>query len=247
MMLYETIRARIEQRGVHPELGPAGEGWWIEQNPDELATFLVWCAAHQCKSLLEVGAGHRHGLARFLVNDLGWTVVSIDKKAPVYREPRADLLIADTSDTDLCHLLLHGRRFDVVLIDADHSYEAVQRDFETFGGYADKAIAVHDIAGLRNCEGAAQFWQDMARDGEALVAGYQEAIASSEAAGLGWLDVSAVPVYDASDAELIREDTPAWDALTIADLRGMAERRGLALKSRMTKAELVALLDGDHA
>ena len=229
-MLYETIRARIAQRGVHPELGDTGEGWWIEQNADELAAFLVWCDEAGCKSLLEVGAGHRHGLARLLVHDLGWQVVSLDRREPAYREAQAELLIADTADTDLCRLLLGQRRFDVVLLDADHSYDAVKRDWRTFAGHADICVAVHDIAGLRHCEGAAQFWGEVSGG-----PGWHSVVADgSRAAGLGWWDVRAEKVYIAPD----------FDTLSVADLRGMAERRGLALKARMTKAELVALLGG---
>ena len=40
------------------------------------------------------------------------------------------------------------------------------------------------------------------------------------------------------------DDDTDWDALTVADLRGMAERRGLPLKARMTKGKLIKLLRG---
>ena len=58
MKSYDDLKALIIQRGVHSEFGDAGEGFAIEQNPYELATFLVRMQELGVQSVLEIGTGY---------------------------------------------------------------------------------------------------------------------------------------------------------------------------------------------
>ncbi|MEQ9318413.1 MAG: class I SAM-dependent methyltransferase [Polyangiaceae bacterium] len=52
---------------------------------------------------------------------------------------------------------------DLVLIDANHSYRGVRRDFEIQRAFPHKYLAFHDIAGTRarKTNGVARFWREL--------------------------------------------------------------------------------------
>jgi hypothetical protein len=51
---------------------------------------------------------------------------------------------------------------DLVLIDADHSYRGVKRDFEINRGYPHRFLAFHDIVGATpQTAGVARFWREL--------------------------------------------------------------------------------------
>jgi len=52
--------------------------------------------------------------------------------------------------------------FDLVLIDGDHSREAVRRDWETVRPHA-RAVAFHDIVDAY-CPGVRETWQELRRE-----------------------------------------------------------------------------------
>lgn len=153
MKTYDKLKALIEQRGVHEVFGAYGQGFGIEQNADELARFLVHMQELGVESVLEIGTGWRAGLARFLHDDMGWEVVSVDIHDYGHQHGGVTFVTGLES--------VEGR-FDLVLIDGDHSYDAVKRDHEVWGLHANKVIAFHDIAGLRDCEGVLEYWSEIA-------------------------------------------------------------------------------------
>jgi hypothetical protein len=176
--------AEIAALGVHPVLGPAGQDWWIEQNPWELSTFLDQLPDIQ--TVLEIGTGHRAGLSRFLHDALNWTVTTIDVNAPQYVTEGVTYIRGASASV---YNLFAGKRFDLVIIDGDHRYEAVKQDYELYAPLADKVVMLHDIAGLRDCDGVAQFWREIAyTKTDKLRKDFHEAIATSrERAGIGWV------------------------------------------------------------
>lgn len=184
-MNYFELRALIEQRGCHALLGPVGEGWGIEQHPHELASFLS--SIPLPATVLEIGTGYRAGLARFLTYDLGCKVTTVDIQdyghAAAY--PEIDFVLIEWGGVEYPYF---QQRFDLVIIDGDHRYDTVRFDADYYGPLG-KVVMFHDIAGERDCEGAARFWQEISRNDKGeMKPGYHEVINQGEArAGIGWI------------------------------------------------------------
>ena len=181
MRTYDELKALIEQRGVHPEFGEPGENWGIEQNPHELATFLVRMQELGIQSVLEIGTGYKGGLSRFLAQEMGWDVTSVDVNAYHHVYEGVNYIVAKRrlTETELGHQL-----FDLVFIDGNHSYDEVRNDLFHYMDFAVVAIAFHDILGLRECEGVKRVWNKSIRKRVK-----HEAIASSNPSGIGWVEV----------------------------------------------------------
>lgn len=181
-MIYQALRGQIEEAGVHALLGPTGQGWGIEQNPHELAAFLS--SLPPIASVLEIGTGYRAGLARFMSECLGWHVTTIDRWLPDTPAPLARQIVGMSQDV----IAAVSGHYDLVIIDGDHAYHAAKGDYLAYGGMG-QIVMFHDIAGLRDCEGAAQLWQELSRDETgAMKAGYYEVIDNSnQRAGIGWI------------------------------------------------------------
>lgn len=187
-LTYDQLKAEIERYGVHPTFGGSGElDAGIEQNPGELATFLVAMQAIGVQSVLEIGTGYKGGLSRFLVAELGWHVTTVDTQVYGHKFEGVHYVYVDPKWEGVEYPAFQNK-FDLVLIDAKPTYEAVKDNWEYYSPYASKAIALHDIAGLRDCEGVAAFWYDMAYQGDGEIhAGFYEAIADSDQrGGIGW-------------------------------------------------------------
>lgn len=180
---YVELKYVIEELGVHPALGPRGEGWGIEQNPHELATFLA-AVPHEIETVLEIGTGYKAGLARFMAQFLGWQVTSVDIKDYGHSCPGVRFVVADSRALDLVEI---DRIYDLVIIDGDHGYEAVMDDHDHYERLG-SIIMFHDIAGERDCEGVARYWQEISRTGRGnLRIGFDEVIdQGSQRAGIGW-------------------------------------------------------------
>lgn len=186
-MTAAELQALIEQRGVHAVFGNEGEGFGIEQSSRELAQFLVACQEMGIASILEIGTGYRAGLARFLAHDMGWQVTTVDVQG--YEHDIAGITFI-TDCVPGFEYPAFQERFDLVFIDGNHAYDAVHFDHSYYEKYAASAIAFHDIAGLRDCEGARDYWCEIAYDADGdLRAGYHEAIDGNNPAGIGWLEL----------------------------------------------------------
>lgn len=188
MMHYSELKALIKQHGVHAVFGAPGAGWGIEQNAHELAIFLVAMQSLGIRSCLEIGTGYRGGLSRFLAAALGWDVTTVDIENYGHEFPGVRYTILH-DDIPYTYSDLLSPYYDLVIIDAAHTYETVCLDYDCYKNYATKAIMFHDIAGLRDCEGVAQFWYELAYQGDdELHDGFYEAIEDSDQrGGIGWL------------------------------------------------------------
>lgn len=186
MKIYAELKALIEKRGVHPEFGDAGEGWGIEQSPHELATFLVRMQELGVASVLEIGTGYKGGLSRFLAQDIGWDVTTVDVKNYGHAFEGVHYIIIPPAGKSYPHFT---QNFDLVFIDGSHDYERVKSDMTVYGFHASKVIAFHDILGFRDCKGSEKFWQETL-----FSSGWQRAdVATSPdvrtASGIGWIEL----------------------------------------------------------
>jgi len=166
-----------------------GAGIRPMQSPEELAGLVREVELLRPKSVLEIGTA-RGGtlllLCRFAAPDA--TIVSVDLpygrsgggyplwKGPHYRrfarsEQALHLIRANSHSPDTVsqiHDIVGGKGFDFILIDADHSYEGVKRDYLNYrpllapGGL----LALHDILPneLDPSIDVNRFWNELDRD-----------------------------------------------------------------------------------
>lgn len=181
-MDYEQTKHWIEFLGVSPEVGPTGNGYGIDQNPHELATFL--CALPPIKTVLEIGTGPHAGLARLMSEGLGWDVITIDGNPPQIPALAATQVVGNSAD--VVDRVVGD--YDLVIIDAGHHYEAVSGDYARYGGMG-KIVMFHDIAGDRGCQDVARFWKEISRTAKGkMKPGYFEVIDKGPMrAGIGWI------------------------------------------------------------
>lgn len=206
MKTYDELLALINHWGVHPVFGGSGElNAWIEQNPDELARFLVEMQKLGVQSVLEIGTGYKAGLARFLHDEMESQITSVDIHDYGHWFNGIEFVTITSEDEYDPHA-----QFDLVIIDGDHRYEYVKRDHLYYAQFATKIIMFHDIAGLRDCEGARDYWREIAYKpgetvaienedmpvgtytfGKSLKSGYHEIIADGDQrGGIGYIVLS---------------------------------------------------------
>ncbi len=193
---YTELLKLIEYVGVAPGLGSAGLGWSLEQSPTELAQFLDDCIGSGVKSMLELGVGEHGGVSRLVYQYLGWSVTSIDHRAPTVEVGR--FILGETGDPDVL-AQVKNERFDLVLIDADHHYDSVARDHRWYAPLATKVVALHDIAwGRPGCEGTTRFWWELSRSANIpdlaatgdLEPGFEDVIDPNHPIGIGYYEVT---------------------------------------------------------
>lgn len=190
MKSYDELKALIERRGVHAEFGGAGEGWGIEQNPHELATFLVRMQELGVASVLEIGTGYRGGLSRFLAHDLHWDVTTVDIKNYGHAfEGVHFIILGSERNPNPIRAYWRAEGYDLVFIDGDHNYSNVKDDYVHYHEAANKVVAFHDIAGLRDCEGVEKFWIEIATLDYKLKPKHFSVYDFSPRAGIGWIEL----------------------------------------------------------
>ncbi len=189
MKSYDELKALIEKRGVHAEFGDAGEGWGIEQNSHELATFLVRMQELGVQSVLEIGTGYKGGLSRFLAHDMGWDVWSVDINAYHHVFPGVHyILLGSEQNPNPIRAYCREEGYDLIFIDGDHGYRSLINDYAHYHESGKKVVAFHDTAGLRGCEGVRQFLDE--RPSYSLKdAILHEVVADNNPAGIGWIEL----------------------------------------------------------
>lgn len=134
------------------------------QNPWELEQFLALVRGFAPERILEVGAMYGGTLWHWLY--IGKRVVVVDdemRAADEWREwadkARGDLhlLQGDSRDPDIVAQAAALGPYDLVFIDADHTYEAVAADFANYPG---TVVALHDIL-PRPAYGVSRVWDEI--------------------------------------------------------------------------------------
>lgn len=134
-------------------------GRTASQQPNELYPFIDLLIEHGVTSYLELGA--RHGDTFFEVMTRlprGSRGIAVDYPDGLWGSASSSVALLDCCD-ELSGMgydikLIFGKtddvvgqvgQYDAVLIDADHTYDAVKRDFFNYGGCG--IVAFHDIDG----------------------------------------------------------------------------------------------------
>lgn len=129
------------------------------QTPKQIAEAILELLKYNINTYAEVGV--YKGGTYLLMNNL-----------LKLKNPNLESIGIDISDRNLTsdikkYINLHigtskdfeGQPFDLVFIDADHSYEGVSTDYQNLGQYA-KIVMFHDINDNR-CPGVVKFWKEI--------------------------------------------------------------------------------------
>ena len=131
----------------HP---PFTAGSWGEsamfQNPRELAGFCEYLRDKPVKKYLEVGVG-RGMLMRFMREVMGYEVLGVESTAwePLALEAGC-IILGNSRAPETLARVEAGAPYDLVFIDADHSYDSARLDYRAYRGFSRMFIALHDIA-----------------------------------------------------------------------------------------------------
>jgi len=169
-------------------------GRGASQDPDELASFVSLLQERGVCRYLEIGARHgdtfHHVMSALPVGSLG---VAVDLPNADWGHPNSHIplirahkdlesrgyevhkVIGDSQSEETCAAVRAiSAEFDAILIDGDHSYSGVQRDFELYGSLA-PLVAFHDIVGYGQRDRRSgqlvevpEFWRDICDSHEAL-------------------------------------------------------------------------------
>ena len=141
------------------------------QYPTELIDFLMECARHSIGSTAEIGVYHggsayfsaavlqrANAAHRYTMIDIEDNLIAFDRFSAVLNlDKRIPTVAAD-----------HKKEvFDLVFIDADHSYKGAYGDYHALGKYARKLVGFHDIHAHeydRFDGGIVQFWKEDMRE-----------------------------------------------------------------------------------
>jgi len=81
---------------------------------------------------------------------------------PIRLPESARFYEGDSASDDFCRWRAALGHVDLVLIDANHAYHAVRRDFEINRGFPHRFLALHDITGARRqTAGVGRFWREI--------------------------------------------------------------------------------------
>jgi hypothetical protein len=138
------------------------------QYPTEFVDFLMECARHSIGTTAEIGVYHggsayfaaavlqrAYPKHRYSMIDIEDNLISYDQFSEFLNlDKRVPSIAAD----------FRGEVFDLVFIDADHSYKGAYGDYHALGKYARKLVGFHDIHAHeydRFDGGIVQFWKEM--------------------------------------------------------------------------------------
>ncbi len=162
--LIERIRAAGTDSIEHFGNGYTFEGGLsLQQNPEELADLILLLREHPHETYLEIGSGSG-GTAKLLAEEIGIRAVSSIDDGTHHRHgehPIEHQLIED-SHSAVAKAWVKGSKFDIVLVDGDHSFGGVQQDFELVLPVA-RIIVAHDVVAIEG--GARHAWDELIKSG----------------------------------------------------------------------------------
>jgi hypothetical protein len=154
-------------QSIFEERGEALEDC-VLQNREEMIGLADFIEENNIRSYLEIGVwtgglvSALHSVFKFdrvAAADQGWAetrgfAIHLPEDAAVFR--------GDSDSDEFRAWRAELGHIDLVLIDANHSYAAVKRDFEINREYPHRFLAFHDIIGANRCTtGVRRFWQEL--------------------------------------------------------------------------------------
>jgi hypothetical protein len=165
----------------------------VLQTRGELIAFCEWIEQNEIRSYLEIGVWT--GRLFLLLNrlfrfekaaacDLGFCRVL---GLPFHLDGTSyPVFLGDSHSPEYRDWLASQGRFDLILIDGDHSYPGIRADFETNRASADRFIAFHDITGAgRRTEGVKRFWDGLEGRKIEIVRPHEEIGQDASTMGIG--------------------------------------------------------------
>lgn len=149
------ILKEIQRRGVLPVLGGNG---LIEQSPNELLKFTEIIKDLNIGKYLEIGTS-TGALLNYMIEFVGLDGWGINLFSPTWKENK--VFIGNSHSHEALQFAKQHGPYDLVFIDADHSYQSIYEDYLAYEPLSIKIIAYHDICGLRQCEGSKKFWDEL--------------------------------------------------------------------------------------
>jgi cephalosporin hydroxylase len=140
------------------------------QYPNQFAVYLKHLSQYEINSYMEIGC--RWGGTFIITNEI------LRKGNKGFKSLACDLInISDIlseykkyndfyyfkGDSAWLSRLNTEDTYDLILIDGDHSYEGVKKDFETTKRFKPKYVTFHDITN-ECCEGVVKFWNEIKND-----------------------------------------------------------------------------------
>lgn len=168
-MTREALIDRIRSAGTD-SLADFGNGYThegglgLQQNPEELADFLLLLKDRPHRTYFEIGSASG-GMANLVEDEIGVEAVySVDDgKHPRHGEHRIARQLVDDSHSDAAKAWVKQcPPFDVCFIDGDHEYAGVKQDIE-LAMTCSKLIAVHDTV---VCPDVARAWAEITATGK---------------------------------------------------------------------------------
>jgi len=162
------------------------------QNRDELVALCEWIEAHDIRSYLEIGVWTGR-----LITTLH-RLFHFDRVAAcdINCVPMFGLQMRLPFGVNYFEGSSHGPEYlawreglgpiDLVMIDGDHTYDGVRRDFENNRRFPHRYLAFHDITGNNaQTEGVARLWAELAGEKTELVFPHHEAGVGHSWMGIG--------------------------------------------------------------
>lgn len=181
----------MQTQGLFERHGEALEDCAL-QNREELLGLCEFIQAHRIRSYLEIGVwtGRTiealHALFAFdmvAACDHGWAA---QRGLPMHVPAEVDWLQADSESPEFLSWREGLGPIDLVLIDANHSYRAVKRDFEINRRFPHRFLAFHDITGFHPAtRGVARLWRELEGDKVEIVRPHREIGVEHSTMGIG--------------------------------------------------------------